>query len=86
MPQSGRDAEDHIKALETVRATLTEGKKTGATDFIIGGDLNIEFRMDNANEDLVSIGTECTDLNAEGAARTRSPMRKIAMATAIESL
>ena len=43
MPHSGRD-EDHIEALETVRSTLTEGKKARAVDFFIGGDLNIEFR------------------------------------------
>ena len=35
-----------------VRATLTEGRETGVTDFFIGGDLNIEFRLDNAKEDL----------------------------------
>ena len=43
MPHSGRDEEDYIEALETVRATLTEDRETGATDLFIGGDLNIEF-------------------------------------------
>ena len=92
MPHSGRDEEDFIEALETVRATLTEGRKAGATDFFFffGGDLNIEFRLDHATRIFTaltaSIGTECTDLNAEGAARRRSLVRKIAMAQAIESL
>ena len=33
MPHSGRDEEDDIEALETVRASLTEGRKAGAVDF-----------------------------------------------------
>ena len=48
MPHSGRDEEDYIEASETVRASLTEG----AVDFFIGGDLNIEFRLDTADDDL----------------------------------
>ena len=52
MPHSGRDEEDYIEALETVRATLTEGRETEATDFFIGGDLNIEFRLDTASENF----------------------------------
>ena len=47
MPHSGRDEEDYIEALETVRATLTEGRKAGAIDFFIGGDINIESRLGN---------------------------------------
>ena len=49
MPHSGRDEEDYIEALETVRATLTEGKKAGTVDFTIGGDFNIEFVLDNVD-------------------------------------
>ena len=52
MPHSGRDEEDYIEALETVRATLTEGRKAGAIDFIINGDINIESRLGNEGEDL----------------------------------
>ena len=48
---SGHEEEDFVQALETVRDTLTEGRKGGATDFFVGGDLHIEFRPDNANED-----------------------------------
>ena len=51
MPQRGRDEEDYIEALETVRATLIEGKRAGAVDFFIG-DLNIELRLDNTGGDL----------------------------------
>ena len=43
IPHSGRDEEDYIEALETVRAALTEGRKAGAVDFFVGYDLNIEF-------------------------------------------
>ena len=42
MPHSGRDEEDYIEALETVRATLTEWKKAGAADFI-GSDQTVEM-------------------------------------------
>ena len=52
MPHNGCDEEDYIEALETVRATLTEEKKASAVDFFIDGDLNIEFRLDNVNDDL----------------------------------
>ena len=46
----GRDEEDYIEALETVRATLTEEKKAGAADFFIGGD--IKLKLGSAGEDL----------------------------------
>ena len=49
MPHSGRDEVDHVEALESVRATLTEGKRAGAVGFFIGGDLNIEPRPDIAD-------------------------------------
>ena len=52
MPHSGRDEEDYIEALETVRATLTEGRKAGAVDLYIGDDSNIEMKRGNADEDL----------------------------------
>ena len=35
-----------------VRATLIEGKRAGAVDFFIGGDLNIELKLDNVNDDF----------------------------------
>ena len=60
MPHSCRDEGDYIEALDTVRATLTEGKKqAGAVDFIIGGDINIEVRLGSTGED----GTASTLLN-----------------------
>ena len=52
LPHSGRDEEDYIEAFDTVRATLMEEKKQGAIDFFTGRDLNIEFTLDNVNEDL----------------------------------
>jgi endonuclease/exonuclease/phosphatase family metal-dependent hydrolase len=52
MPHSGLDEEDYIEALEVVRTTLVEGKKAGATDFFIGGDLNIELKLGDTEEDL----------------------------------
>ena len=35
MPLSGRDEEDYIEAVETVRATLIEGRRAGAVVFFI---------------------------------------------------
>ena len=34
MPHSGRDEVDYIEVLESVRATLMEGKRMGALDFL----------------------------------------------------
>ena len=42
---------DSIEALESVRATLTERKRAGAVDFFIGGDLNIEQKLDIADDE-----------------------------------
>ena len=50
MPHSGFDEVDHIEALESVRATLTEGKRAEAVDFFFGGDLNIELKLDIADD------------------------------------
>ena len=76
MPHSGRDGEDYIEAVDTVRATLIEGKRAGAVDFFIGGDLNIELRLDkpmvNTKAWTVSNGTGCTGPSAEEAARIQS--------------
>ena len=47
MPHSCRDEVGYIEALDTVRATLTEGKKAGAVDFFIGG-----VRLGSTGEDL----------------------------------
>ena len=90
MPHSGHDEEDYIKALETVWDTLTKSREGGATDLFICGDLNIEFTLGNANEDLHGFdgidwygmfGPECKEV-----ARTQSPIRKIALVTTIERL
>ena len=39
-----------------MRATLTEGKKAGAVDFFVGGDVNIEVRLGSTGEDLRGLG------------------------------
>ena len=51
MPHSRRDEEDYIEALETVRATLTEGRKMETVDFYKGGDFNIDMKLGNTGED-----------------------------------
>ena len=52
-----------------MRATPTEEKKAGAVDVFFGGDLNIEFSLDNTDGDLQGLdriewygvyGPECT--------------------------
>ena len=55
MTLSGRDEEDHIKALVTVRDTLTEAGRREPKISLLAGNLNIEFRLDNANVDLHSL-------------------------------
>ena len=40
---------DFIEALESVRVILTEGKRSGAVDFFIGGDLNVELKLNIAD-------------------------------------
>ena len=52
MPHNGLDEEDYIEALGAVRSILTEGRKTGADDFLIGGDINIERKLGNTGDDL----------------------------------
>ena len=54
MPHSGRDEEDYIEALETVRATLTEGKTAGAVDFLfaVTSILNLGYR--GGGEDTIA--------------------------------
>ena len=65
MPHSGSGEVDYIETLESVMETLTEKKRAGAVDCFIGGDLNIEFRPDNADGDLQGLdsigwyGPEC---------------------------
>ena len=48
---SGYDEVDNIEASESVRAILTERKREGAVDFFIGGDLNIELKLDMADDE-----------------------------------
>ena len=52
MPHSGRDEEEHITTLEAVRDIMGEGKNMGAVDFFIGGDINIELKLEPDHEDL----------------------------------
>ena len=43
MLHSGYDEVDNIEPSESVRATQTEGKISGAVDFLIGGGLGFEL-------------------------------------------
>ena len=52
LPHSGYDEEDYFATLEAVRNLVDEGKKLGAVDIFIGGDLNIELKLELGDEDL----------------------------------
>ena len=52
LPHSGFDEEDYFATLEAVRDIMGEGKKLGAVDFFIGGDINIELKLEPGDEDL----------------------------------
>ena len=52
MPHSGRDEEEYIATLEAVRDIMGEGKNMGAVEFFIGGDINIELKLEPDHEDL----------------------------------
>ena len=64
-----------------MRATLTDGDKTGAVDFLIGGDLNIELRLGTTEGVFkawtVSNGTGCSGLSVDEAVRIQSPLKKL---------
>ena len=51
LPHSGYE-EDYFATLEDVRDIMGEGKKQGAVDFFIGGDINIELKLEPGDEDL----------------------------------
>ena len=79
MPHSGYDEVDHIEALESVRAMFTEGKREGAVDFFIGGDLNIELKLhiaDDEHRGLDRVEWYGMYLSAVEVARTLLLMRK----------
>ena len=70
MPHSGYDEEEYITTLDVVREIMLEGKNMGAEDFFIGGDINIELKLDNDHKDFQGIdgidwygiyGPECRD-------------------------
>ena len=52
LPHSGHDEEDYIATLEVVRCTMDEGKKMGAMEFFIGGDINVELKLEPDHEDF----------------------------------
>ena len=52
LSHSGYDEEDYFATLEAVRDITGEGKKLGAVDFFIGGDINIELKLEPGDEDL----------------------------------
>ena len=55
-----------------MRDTLTEGLRAGATDFFIRGNLNVQFKLDNATEDLHRLDRIKWDQIAKEKVRTRS--------------
>ena len=52
MPHSGCDEEEYIATLEAVRDVMGEGKHLGAMDFFIGGDINVELKLEPDHEHL----------------------------------
>ena len=66
LPHSGYDEEDYFATLEAV------GKKLGAVDFFIGGDINIELKLEPGDEDLQGLnGIDWWDLWATMSRRWR---------------
>ena len=58
---------------------IKESRAMGVEDFFIGGDNNIEPKLEASSKDcecLDKIGTASMDLNAVGVARARSPTMK----------
>ena len=76
--------------MESERAALTEGKRAGAVDFFFGGDLNIELRLDVADDEHQGLdGIEwygCTGLSAKEAVRIPLLLRKIEVVPTIARL
>ena len=78
MPHSRRDEEDCIETLEAVRRIVNEGKKMGAEDFNIGGDINIELKMKTSGEDVQELdGVDWYGIYRPGCQGTSSRTRKI---------
>ena len=81
MPHSIHDEEDNIKALETVRETLTEGHEAGATVLCVRRLLTWSWdwttRMRISTFSVTSICTGCMDQSVEEATKTQSLMRKL---------
>ena len=53
----GYDEEKYVTTLEGVRIITEEGRATGAKDFFIGGDINIELKLDVGTDEFE--GLEC---------------------------
>ena len=52
LQHSGFDEEDYFATHEAVRNIMDEGKRSGAVDFFIGEDINIELKLELGDEDL----------------------------------
>ena len=52
LPHGGYDEEDYITELEVGKTIMEEGRAMGALDFFIGGDLNIELKLEGGSEDF----------------------------------
>ena len=55
----GMTEENYVTALEGVRVVMEECTAMGAKDFLIGGDLNIELKLEGGSEDFE--GPDSTD-------------------------
>ena len=51
MPHGGYDEEEYITELEFVKIIMEEVKRMGVKDFLIGGDLNIELKLEPGEQD-----------------------------------
>ena len=90
LPDGGYDEDHYIIELEVVRISMQEGKAMGTKDFFIGGDANIELKLEGGSKDfevLNSIdrcclcGPEC-----RGGGEDMATYGKVTLAAITESL
>ena len=51
LPHGDYDEENYVTVLEDIRAIIEEGRAMGAKNFFIGGDINIELKLDTRIQD-----------------------------------
>ena len=50
LPHGGYDEGNNVATLEDIRITMEEGGAMGAKDFFIGGDINIELKLEGGRD------------------------------------